>query len=109
MKYLSTLSFRLFCVLWLSLSALAFAESSSLAFGEVHDELVIMVNINKDDSEKMATVLAGIGPARADAIVAYRIEHGPFTSVDELLNIRGIGERTLAAIRHQLHLGEESL
>ncbi|WLD59505.1 helix-hairpin-helix domain-containing protein [Salinispirillum sp. LH 10-3-1] len=70
------------------------------------DELVIMVNINLDDAEKMAVALAGIGPARAAAIVAHREEFGPFASVEDLLAISGIGPRTLEAIRHQLVVGD---
>lgn len=70
------------------------------------DELVIMVNINTDDAEKMAVALAGIGPARAAAIVAYREEFGLFATVDDLLAISGIGPRTLEAIRHQLVVGD---
>jgi competence protein ComEA len=45
--------------------------------------------------------LPGVGPATAAAIVAYRTEHGPFTSVDGLLEVRGIGEAKLEQIRPQ--------
>ena len=38
--------------------------------------------------------LPGIGPVTAQAILDHRAEHGPFTSVDDLLNVRGIGEAT---------------
>ena len=44
-------------------------------------------------------VLPGVGPSTAAAIVAYREVHGPFASVDELLNVRGIGTAKLDAIR----------
>ena len=43
--------------------------------------------------------LPGVGPATAAAILSYRDEHGPFSAVDELLEVRGIGEARLAAIR----------
>jgi competence protein ComEA len=42
--------------------------------------------------------LPGVGPVTAEAIVAFRTEHGAFTSVDELLDVSGIGEATLAEI-----------
>lgn len=45
------------------------------------------------------TDLPGIGPALAGRILEYREEHGPFESVDCLLNIRGIGERVLERLR----------
>ncbi|QHC59208.1 ComEA family DNA-binding protein [Rathayibacter sp. VKM Ac-2760] len=46
--------------------------------------------------------LTGIGPSTAAKIVAYREEHGPFTSVDQLLEVPGIGEKTLEAFREQV-------
>jgi len=46
--------------------------------------------------------LPGIGPVTAQAILDHRTEHGPFTSVDDLLDVRGIGEATLADFRDQV-------
>ncbi|AND16738.1 ComEA family DNA-binding protein [Rathayibacter tritici] len=46
--------------------------------------------------------LPEIGPSTAAKIVAYREENGPFTSVDQLLEVPGIGEKTLAAFRDQV-------
>ncbi len=46
--------------------------------------------------------LDGVGPATAAKIVAYRDEHGPFSSLEELDAVSGIGEAKLAAIRTQL-------
>jgi len=46
----------------------------------------------------------GLGPATAQRIVAWRQEHGPFPSVDGLLDVPGIGEAKLAAMRDQLAL-----
>ena len=43
--------------------------------------------------------LPGIGPAKAEAIAAYRTEHGPFRTVDQLMEVSGIGEATLEALR----------
>lgn len=48
--------------------------------------------------------LPGVGPATAEAIVAYRKEKGRFRSVDELLEVRGIGEAKLAAIRPKVQV-----
>ncbi|MCH8498278.1 MAG: helix-hairpin-helix domain-containing protein [Marinobacter sp.] len=53
------------------------------------------ININTADAETLASQLKGIGQSRAEAIVAYREAHGPFTSVDDLTAVRGIGQRTL--------------
>ncbi len=46
--------------------------------------------------------LPGIGPVTAQAILDHRAEHGPFRSVDDLLDVRGIGEATLADLRDQV-------
>ena len=46
--------------------------------------------------------LPGIGPVTAQAILDHRAEHGPFTSVDDLLDVKGIGEATLADFRDQV-------
>ena len=53
------------------------------------------VNINKADVKELAAILFNIGEKKADAIVKYREEHGPFTSKAQLLNIKGIGKSTL--------------
>jgi competence protein ComEA len=46
--------------------------------------------------------LPGIGPVTAQAILDHRAEHGPFTSVDDLLDVRGIGPATLDDFRDQV-------
>ena len=43
--------------------------------------------------------LPGVGPATATAILAHRDQHGPFSSVDDLIEVRGIGPAKLEAIR----------
>lgn len=50
------------------------------------------VNVNTADAEALAE-LPGIGPAKADAIIAYREEHGPFASLAELDEVKGISAR----------------
>ncbi|MBS2938673.1 ComEA family DNA-binding protein [Nocardioides sp. J2M5] len=54
-----------------------------------------LVNLNTADEAALDT-LPGVGPVTAGAILAWRTEHGGFTSVDELLEVDGIGEATLA-------------
>ena len=53
------------------------------------------VNINTADKTTLETMLNGIGEKKAEAIIAYREENGPFKSVDELANVNGIGESTI--------------
>ena len=57
------------------------------------------VNINTADAATLAGSLRGVGMKKAEAIVAYRSEHGPFKSVDELINVKGIGEKMLEQLR----------
>jgi competence protein ComEA len=49
------------------------------------------VNINTADAHTIDKVLVGVGPAKAEAIVAYRKEHGSFKSADQLASVKGIG------------------
>ena len=60
-----------------------------------------LININTATASQL-TALNGIGESKAAAIGEYREQHGRFTTVDELLNVRGIGEKTLANIRGQI-------
>jgi competence protein ComEA len=62
------------------------------------------VNINKADAQTIATSLDGIGLGKAQAIVAYRDAHGPFKSVDDLGNVKGVGAKTLERNRDAIRL-----
>lgn len=90
------------------------ADEHQVNFAEiVYDEMVIFVpttdeseyedvsfqqsskvRVNQATTEELET-LTGIGAAKAAAIINYRDEHGPFQSVDDLLNVPGIGQKTL--------------
>ena len=56
------------------------------------------VNLNRASSDELET-LPGVGPTTAAAIIAYRTQHGPFASVDDLGEVSGIGTAKLAALR----------
>ncbi|WP_366247198.1 ComEA family DNA-binding protein [Terribacillus aidingensis] len=61
------------------------------------------ININQADSEEL-TELNGIGEAKAQAIVAFREENGPFTSIEQLTEVPGIGEKSLENMKEQISL-----
>ncbi len=64
------------------------------------------VDINHADAQAIAASLNGVGEAKAAAIVAYRNEHGAFKNVDELTQVKGIGERTVQRNRADITLGK---
>lgn len=59
------------------------------------------VNINTADQDALMQ-LDGIGETLAARIIAYREAHGAFLTVEELLQVEGIGEKRLAAIRERI-------
>lgn len=56
------------------------------------------INLNSATVEQLDT-LPGVGPVTAQAIVDWRGDNGPFGNVDDLLDVKGIGEATLAELR----------
>ncbi|MOA15840.1 ComE operon protein 1 [compost metagenome] len=60
------------------------------------------LNINSADVAAFQGQMVGIGEAKAQAIVQHREEHGPFSSVDDLLEVKGIGAKTLEQNRDRL-------
>ncbi|MBB5324778.1 competence protein ComEA [Anoxybacillus tepidamans] len=90
---------------------------------KVHDEMIIYVpakgevsapvpsgdsqeekpkiDINSASLEEIQKI-QGIGPAKAAAIIAYREEHGPFRKIEDLLNVSGIGEKSLEKMKEQI-------
>jgi len=89
---------------------------------KVHDEMTIVVPSLTDDGEPNGQhtnsnkviintaskedleSLNGIGPSKAEAIINYRDEHGFFQSIEDLLNVSGIGEKTLENIRDYIQV-----
>ena len=65
-----------------------------------------LVNINSADARVLAQ-LKGIGPHKAAAIIAYRERNGVFRSVEELVRVKGIGQRTVELNRANLTTSQE--
>ncbi|MCK6369710.1 MAG: helix-hairpin-helix domain-containing protein [Gammaproteobacteria bacterium] len=65
------------------------------------------VDLNTADAPTLAEELDGVGMARAQAIVEYREKNGQFRSVDELLNVKGIGPQVIEKNRTNLRTGEQ--
>ena len=75
------------------LVALLFALSSGAAWG--------VVNLHTATKEELVA-LQGIGPAKAQAILDYRAAHGPFKSVEQLKDVKGIGAKNFEKLKPEL-------
>lgn len=64
------------------------------------------VNINTADAKAISESLLGIGQKKAEAIVKYRTDKGPFKTIQDLVNVDGIGEKTLEKIKADILLGD---
>ncbi len=82
------------CMLVLSLSGFNLSHGSDS-----------LININLAPATELAKNLPGIGPAKATAIVRYREQHGPFKTIDALVNVKGIGPGILAKIKALVAVG----
>lgn len=82
----------LFASLIISLSFPAFAEPA-------------VIDINSASAEELMTAMKGIGEKKAQAIIDYRSVHGRFNSVDELTQVKGIGDKTVERNRAWLSVG----
>lgn len=65
-----------------------------------------MVNINTADKQTLMTEIKGVGEKRAEAIISWREQHGPFKSVDDLANVSGVGQSIVDKNRDVMTVGE---
>src|SRR5262245_333452 len=63
------------------------------------------INLNSASAEQLSTV-PGLGPKLAERIVEHRQKEGAFRSVQELMNVKGVGEKNLARIQGYLVVGD---
>lgn len=63
------------------------------------------VDINTADAATLDRVLNGVGPSKAEAIVAHRKQHGAFRSADELVEVKGIGLAIVDKNRDRITVG----
>lgn len=90
-----------------ALSALSVMPAAgAVAQEQQAPERVEKIDINRADEAELQRV-PGIGPAMAQRIVEWRNEHGRFERLDDLLDIRGIGVKTLEKFRPYLEVRKE--
>lgn len=87
--------------------AVSAAESSKsveqpVQASSVEEAKASTVNLNTADAQTLQDALIGIGKVKAQAIIDHRDNNGPFASVDELLEVKGIGAATLEKNRDRL-------
>ena len=74
--------------------------TSSVSSSKVQVQ-VLRLDINQATAEQLATV-KGLGQKKASAIVKYRETNGRFKSLDELVKVKGIGQKALVQLKPQL-------
>lgn len=87
-------------------SGFALVLCADAAFAAAKPAPAGKININTASAEQL-TALPGVGEKLAARIVEHRQKSGSFKSVQELLNVKGIGEKNLAKIQTYLTLGEK--
>ncbi|WP_341963086.1 helix-hairpin-helix domain-containing protein [Pseudomonas sp. RC10] len=105
MSYLSSLLFGLLASTSVAINAAPAASATPNAPAPAvaaPSEQSERINLNTASAEALQKTLSGIGAAKAEAIVAYRDENGAFTSVDELIEVKGIGKALLDKNRDKL-------
>jgi competence protein ComEA len=101
-NYLSALLFAVLAATSLAASAAETTKAAPAKAEVVQVAEAGKVNLNTADAPTLQRELSGIGEVKAQAIVAYREAHGSFASVDELLEVKGIGESILEKNRDKL-------
>src|SRR5699024_9845437 len=79
------------------------ADDSQLEADGLRDDQPAKMRINEATQEEIET-LNGIGPSQAEAIIQYREEHGYFQTLEDLLEVSGIGEKTLDHIKEDVQI-----
>lgn len=84
---------------WIISLLLAFSLSSFTAFA------ADKININTASADELQ-LLNGVGPSTANAIVQYREQNGAFASVEDLVNVKGVGEKKVAGLAEQVTVAD---
>lgn len=84
---------------WIISLLLALSLSSFAAFA------ADKININTASADELQ-LLNGVGPSTANAIVQYREQNGAFASVEDLVNVKGVGEKKVAGLAEQVTVAD---
>ncbi len=100
-------TFTIFLAVFLVLGFSTFAAAAEEAAVKKSAALEGKLNVNTATSEQL-TMLPGIGKATAKNIMDYRTQNGNFKAVDDLLKVKGIGDKTLGKIKSYVILDGKS-
>lgn len=85
----------LLLALLMCLPGMALAETATEPPAVAAATQAQLININTADAATLAAGLRGVGVSRAEDIIRYRETYGPFSAVEELVDVKGIGQATL--------------
>ncbi len=100
----SVRSFALLAALVAAMPAPGLAQTKPSASQPAKASPVGVVNINTATAAEL-DALPGIGAKTAARIVEYRQKNGPFKKVEELMNVRGVGEKNFLKLKAQISVG----
>jgi competence protein ComEA len=105
--YLYSLVFAFLTSASIAVIAAPAIPSEAMGGGQIEqrvEQQSAKIDLNGADATTLQRELVGIGKAKAEAIVAYRTSNGAFASVDELLEVKGIGKAILDKNRDKLEV-----
>ena len=101
---LSSLLFAVLASFSLACAAAPSPQADAPETAMVQPAQAATIDLNTADADTLQSGLTGIGASKAQAIVDHRTANGPFASVDELVEVKGIGAATLEKNRSKLHV-----
>ncbi|MCO7628139.1 helix-hairpin-helix domain-containing protein [Pseudomonas fluorescens] len=102
--FFRSLVLAVFATLSISAIAAPVVDSSPAALEISEKRQDERIDLNAADAGTLQRELTGVGKSKAQAIVAYRDINGPFSSVDELLEVKGVGKTILETNKEKLQV-----
>jgi comEA protein len=99
--------YRKFMKWVLALSCLLLINSMVLAVEAGKEKSKELININTASAEELVQI-PGVGQALAKRIIAFREKHGSFEKLEDLMKVRGIGEKNFKKMMDSITVGKKS-